>query len=415
MLDQAKKERNMSYYLYAGYPDAKVIDCNHKEIQHLLWGDWVHIKGPQRPDGYYPVYVRGENGWVHEAELQEERLLEVVFVDVGQGDGCLVVTPEDKHIVIDAGDGDNMYRFLNWRYAGFKNDWTFEFAIITHPDKDHYNGFFPLFEHENVNFKTVYHNGIMEEYKPKLGPVKKIGKQKYLKHLVETKKALCSFLNQKDRWQNKSYSKLFPRLMNTALTSGRVNDIRMISTEHSQDGYVPRYGVDKDLSLQILGPVVERDEDQKLLRAFGYKPSSMAFDAGKTKNGHSVVLLLKYRDIRVLLGGDLNKSAEDFLLRHYSGIDARYPYSAKEEDQIVSSAQTVFGCDIAKVCHHGSADVTDAMLRSISPAAAVVSSGDNESHAHPSRDTGRIRPLWSWPSALDFLDRTHALHARGRG
>ena len=370
----------MSYYLYAGYPDAKVIDSNHKQIQHLLWGDWVRITGPKRPDGYYPVHVRGESGWVHEDKLQKERLLEVVFVDVGQGDGCLLVTPEDKHILIDAGDGDNMYRFLNWRYAGFKNDWTFEFAIITHPDKDHYNGFSSLFEHKNIYFKTVYHNGIMEEYDPGLGPVKKIGRQQYLKHLVETKTALCSFLNQKDRWKKKR-AKLFPKLMNTALTSGRVNDIRMLSTEHPQDGYVPCYGVGKDLSLQILGPVVEQDGNQKLLRAFGDKPGSMALKKDKTKNGHSVVLLLKYRDIRVLLGGDLNKSAEDFLLRHYSGINASYPYSAEEEDEIVSAAQTVFGCDIAKVCHHGSADVTDAMLRSISPAAAVVSSGDNESHA----------------------------------
>jgi hypothetical protein len=29
-------------------------------------------------------------------------------------------------------------------------------------------------------------------------------------------------------------------------------------------------------------------------------------DDGKTKNGHSVVLRLKYREIRILMGGDLN-------------------------------------------------------------------------------------------------------------
>ena len=167
----------MSNYRYAGYPDARVVDNVGQDVQHLLWGDWVQLKGERTSDGYYPVRARGEDGFVHESDLQNERLLEIVFVDVGQGDGSLVVTPDDKHFVIDAGVSDHMYRFLKWRYAGFKNRWTFESAIVTHPDKDHYNGFFPLFQSEHVHFKTIYHNGIMEERNPKLGPATKIGRQ----------------------------------------------------------------------------------------------------------------------------------------------------------------------------------------------------------------------------------------------
>ena len=41
-----------------------------------------------------------------------EKMLEIIFVDVGQGDGALLVTPDDKKYVIDAGVGDNMYRYL---------------------------------------------------------------------------------------------------------------------------------------------------------------------------------------------------------------------------------------------------------------------------------------------------------------
>jgi hypothetical protein len=43
-----------------------------------------------------------------------------VFVDIGQGDGCLMITPDDKLFVIDAGAGDNMLRFLRWRFNRFR-------------------------------------------------------------------------------------------------------------------------------------------------------------------------------------------------------------------------------------------------------------------------------------------------------
>lgn len=74
--------------------------------------------------------VRGVTGFVHGDDLQAERLLEIVFVDVGQGDGALLMTPQDKHMVVDAGLSDNMYRFLKWRCGGFKNKWTFESGSI---------------------------------------------------------------------------------------------------------------------------------------------------------------------------------------------------------------------------------------------------------------------------------------------
>jgi len=381
----------MVKYRYAGYPDAKVVDDEGDQIEHLLWGDWVRVEGEADADGWVPVRARGSDGWMKEDDLQEERLLEVVFVDVGQGDGALVVTPKDKHIVIDAGVGDNMYRFLRWRYRGFRRKWTFEAAIVTHPDADHYAGFGELFEHENVHFDTVYHNGIMEEWKPKLGPMRKEDGQRYLLNLMETREDLDAFLAQRSRWSRKSgnrtFFKQFPKLLHAAHTSGRVADIRMLSAEHSVDGFMPGYEADQELSIRVLGPVVERDGEKAELRTFGAKPGSKAFDVGKTKNGHSVVLMLTYRDLRVMLGGDLNRPAEAFLLQHYSGLDDKHPWSHDEEEAIVEAARATFGADVAKSCHHGAADVTDAMLRSIEPVATVVSSGDEESYAHPRPET----------------------------
>lgn len=73
-----------------------------------------------------------------------------------------------------------MYRFLSWRFGGFKNKFKFESAIITHPDKDHYGGFEPLFKAQNIFFGTIFHNGIVERTgKYPLGPRIKIGNAQY--------------------------------------------------------------------------------------------------------------------------------------------------------------------------------------------------------------------------------------------
>ncbi len=97
--------------------------------------------------------------------------------------------------------------------------------------------------------------------------------------------------------------------------------------------------------------------------------------------------MLEYRDAKFLLGGDLNKPAEAHLLAHYSGLNHEYPWTSAQEDELVEAARNTFQADVAKSCHHGSADVTDAMLRSVYAAATVISSGDEESHAHPRCDT----------------------------
>jgi hypothetical protein len=109
----------------------------------------------------------------------------------------------------------------------------------------------------------------------------------------------------------------------------------------------------------------------------------------KTKNGHSVILRLTVGNLRVLFGGDLNRPAEDHLLRHYSGIAATAPLA-----DAVATAATRLGADVMKCCHHGAADVTDEFIRAVDPLAYVVSSGDEESHAHPRPDLlGRLGKL----------------------
>jgi hypothetical protein len=149
---------------FAAYPAAVVYENpdGKKPVEQLLWGDYIGVKEGRKGEWLQVSTRHEQEGWVREGEIQAERLLEVIFVDIGQGDGCLVVTPDDQHILIDAGAGDNFSRFLRWRYPNFAKPRHFEAAVISHPDADHYRGFKQIFAEPNVTVGTVYHNGIIE-------------------------------------------------------------------------------------------------------------------------------------------------------------------------------------------------------------------------------------------------------------
>jgi beta-lactamase superfamily II metal-dependent hydrolase len=361
--------------MFAGYPTAPVFKTKggKANIRELLWGDWVQLTGEWEGE-WVPVSVRGTKGWMKKADLQPDRCLEIIFLDVGQGDGCLLITPDDKHVLIDAGVSDNMLRFLRWRYAGFKHKWTFDAAIITHSDQDHYGGFQDIFEEPNVFFRSLYHNGIVErDTEDTLGPSETDEGVEYLTEIICTEEELDQLLSHAANRGRKRY----PKLLYTAFKSGRVDDIRSLATV---DDYVPGYGSDKQVQLKILGPVLEPKAGKARLRWFPKKLGSKAGDVGKTKNGHSVILRLRYGNLRLLFGGDLNSPAEMFLLNHYTGGET-------DEAALIAAGRTVFGCDVAKCCHHGSADFTETFLKAVLPVATVISSGDEESHAHPRSDT----------------------------
>ena len=101
-----------------------------------------------------------------------------------------------------------------------------------------------------------------------------------------------------------------------------------------------------------------------------------------------MVLKLKYRDVSLLLAGDLNWAAERFLLEQHVPLPIPGEQATADEQAAFRGlARQVFQTDIVKSCHHGSADFMNLFLQASHSAATVVSSGDEESHAHPRSDT----------------------------
>ncbi len=377
---------------------SKKSKAKSARVRDARWGDFLNI---EEIDGDWAKIKWGTKRYfIATDDIASERPLEVIFLDVGQGDGCIVVSPEartdgaaadherERILIIDAGISDNMLRFIKWRFGKLKSQFRFHAAVVTHPDSDHYRGFQKIFSHKNVAFDRVYHNGIMERTgNDLLGPTDASGK--FLTSIIESDAEIRVLYGDPAVRGGKWY----PKLMHTAMTSGRAGAIEMLSSQSGDaeagrswmPGYAPSSG--RQVAIEIIGPVTEPDPQGKArLRWFGDFIGSNAKNEGKTKNGHSVILRLTMGSFKMLFGGDLNAPAEDHLLRHYSGIADDAPL-----DDAVAGAHPRLSADMMKSCHHGSNDVTDAFLRAVHPFAFVVSSGDEESHAHPRPDLlGRL-------------------------
>lgn len=94
-----------------------------------------------------------------EKESQADGLLEVHFIDVGQGDAIWIKGPQDQNVLIDAGGnryGDKVVEYLS------NHGVTHLSAVVgTHPHEDHIGGLDRVIDHfevEKVYMPKVLHN-----------------------------------------------------------------------------------------------------------------------------------------------------------------------------------------------------------------------------------------------------------------
>ena len=80
---------------------------------NLFVGDWVK---KMSEGNEVSVKFHGGEGYVPKGSIGDERLLELYFIDVEQGDSILIETPESKRILMDGGKGADAYGFLQWKY-----------------------------------------------------------------------------------------------------------------------------------------------------------------------------------------------------------------------------------------------------------------------------------------------------------
>ena len=378
----------------------------------LAWGDRISVLEEQstqlkvaitdfeeQPDG--SVMPKQSYGYVKRRLLSggksydvavpvpERKVLRVEFVDVQQGDGAVIETPEGKVITVDGGDNQLFARYLANRFRGTSETAPKEIdaMVVTHGDADHFSGLTEIHESESlsesqaykrlfVHPRRVFHNGLVKRPSTRreaeqLGPTIEVGDETIITGLEE------DLLAVPDSEMNMPFRAWKKALRAWRDRSGPIEFRRLeIGDDDAFD-----FLADEEIDVSVLGPIPTVADGVTGLRFLG-TPRAAApvgpadepdehfggLDPSHTINGHSIVLKMRFGAWRFLFAGDLNAEAEIALTAAHNRGD-------------VDLRSEVF-----KVPHHGSADFSHPFLRSVEPVLSVVSSGDESArkeYIHP--------------------------------
>ncbi len=346
-----------------------------KKIGELLWGD--HLDVIQTGASRTEVRARGKKGWVNNSAIGNNSLLEIYIIDVGQGDGILIRTPDDRHVMIDGGykrtsqpSGKNAADFVDWKFAKDyrQTQIRLDAMIVSHCDADHYGGLADLLDvaqnseldAQDVRVENFYHAGIGWWINPAnnkrwLGPT--TPDKRFLTQLVGSRTKVVNALkpNANPKLQGE-WAGMLKNVTQSKTLAGTPTPIKRLS---QNDEYLPGFEPGASLvSMKVLAPIETDVNNAAALYNLDSRDSI-------NTNGNSILLRLDFGRSRILLTGDLNMKSQRQLLDDYMGN------------------RIELQCDVAKACHHGSDDVSYEFLAAVRPAATIISSGDNEGHDHP--------------------------------
>jgi beta-lactamase superfamily II metal-dependent hydrolase len=350
----------------------------------LLWGDEVYVIAVDGATA--TVSAHGHHLEVPTADLTGKRVLSLYQIDCGQGDAALVNFPDGRWMMVDGGpahDWSNSGKiaadFLYWKMfmdQSWKQEFDFQKAplrldavVCTHPDYDHFGGLTALTANvrgKTLEYGTVYHcglgrfNGDGGEAMSQLGPLSD-GPERFVTTLLDG-------FDDVDEYTRPTPTRPWTLAGSYGTWLGELRQLQGDGVEALQrvcerTGHLPGFApAGSDVAVRVLGPIEETHGTRPALRYLDAY-SARKRNPSLTRNGHSVVLRLDYRDVRILLTGDLNFRSQALLL---GNVDA-----------------AEFQSHVAKACHHGSEDISWTFLKAISPLATMISSGDNEVYAHP--------------------------------
>ena len=111
--------------------------------------------------------------------------------------------------------------------------------------------------------------------------------------------------------------------------------------------------ITEDVSIDVIWPVEVSDDPI----------------AADDPNEHNTVYMIRYKDIKIMVTGDLLEEDELDMVDYYAGTDT-------------------LKCDILKVAHHGSkSSSAEAFLDAAKPRLAVIQCGRNNFYGHPHKQT----------------------------
>jgi len=208
----------------------------------------------------------------------QEDLMRIHFIDVGYGDAIFIQFPDSNTLMIDAGEKPHSSRII--RYLQALNITTIDQAVITHPHKNHFEGFLDIL---------------------KVIPIARV------------------FVND-DKNSEEGYEELLAAFRD-----------RRIPIEKLSRGMTPNFS--ESVNIEVLHPAA----------------------LSSSANGNSIVLLLKHREISILLTADIELA---------------------EQTELIELYQKIRQANSIKVPHHGG-PLSEAFIQSFTGKNFIISTGPN--------------------------------------
>jgi competence protein ComEC len=349
----------------------------------MIYGDEVEHLGLEE-NNRTKVRFRHQVGWMKSEDLMSDGVLEIYFIDVGQGDSAFIVTPGRMKILIDGGTSDRALRFLSWKYfldeVNELSPIIIDLLVLTHADEDHIGGLIEIISSPKIKIKRIIHSGLAifkdGVFNEKLGNLVERDGQKFL----------STSHNAIEELDDGSLSGTFLRWKKAILDEGNIVYESVDTDTESLEV------LDPSIKIEVLGPKVLKEgiDNSKLYAWFG--------DHAHSINGHSVVLRLIYNNVKVLFSGDLNSDGEKNLLSD-------------------NSLKSRMDSNILKAPHHGSHEFYRPWLDAVNPQISVISSGDDRDHGHPravflgavGNASRKKSLLFSTEIAANFVEIEHGL------
>ena len=300
------KDNLLSYFLIAAcvigvFVTGIVLRCNKGKIKE--------------------TYIPSENPCTTTVENLDD--LEIVFIDVGQGDSVLVKFPDGKNMLVDGGKNyasveEKLDKYLTVDGKKLKID----YCVATHPDADHIGSLDYVYKNYEVGYS----------FRP------------FVKYKTDD-----SFLTGFNAGVELDCSEVYAEYL--AAVKEENCGYEFFTDKSDFVNYVVYNDVTYSYKIDFLMPYATTTD--------GYKNF-------KDTNDFSAVVKIEYGGKSVLLCGDIN--------------------SENIEKSLINSYKTTFDlrCDVLKIAHHGSAESSSpAFMAAVKPTSAILSCGVGNYYGHP--------------------------------